>query len=89
MYSYRGYYERNATYPFGDHVRMGANELAESYRSYIGQPMMGWKGGDYIISEDELIYYADRGETGPSIIGFHCDHRGIWKPVLLEEDYHY
>ncbi|ANA86610.1 hypothetical protein PBI_CLUBL_112 [Gordonia phage ClubL] len=91
VHSYRGWYERNATTPTGL-VRTAA-ELADFYQSEIGETMGGWKGGDYIISADELIYYADYGDSGPLIIGLEpVDHGGFMRsafsPVLLT-DPHY
>lgn len=81
--SYRGYYERNATEPC-DWVR-AASVLAENYSEAIGSPITGYKGGDYTVNEDELIYYAGYGDTGPQICGLEIAADGIYQPVLVEE----
>lgn len=85
--SYRGYYERNATEPAND-VQAG-NWLAEKYSNEVGKAMQGWKGGDYLASVDELIYYAPVGDIGPCIIGLEADGDGLYRPVLLAYDNHF
>lgn len=85
--SYRGWYDRNATEPV--EYATPANTLAAFYRSEVGKPIVGYKGGDYIVSENEPIYYAEWGLTGPTIIGFEPDDSDVYHPVLLEENYRF
>lgn len=85
--SYRGYYERNAIGP-NTHGAL-ASRLADIYEEQIGNPIEGYKGGDYNVSADELVYLADYGDTGPCIIGFQEVESGLHEPVLLEQDYHF
>lgn len=85
--SYRGYYERNATQPCS--YQASAAVLASEYRSQVGKPITGYKGGDYTVSADELIYYAAEGETGPAIIGLEPSETGVYRPVLLGRDDHW
>ena len=80
--SYRGYYERNATH-YGKTRK--ASKLAARYQAEIGKPIYGWKGGDYTVDSDELIYYAGRGDCGPQICGFELGAGGVYRPVLVEE----
>ena len=84
--SYRGYYERNATTPCNS--ALAASVLVELYRSQIGLPITGYKGGDYTVDPDQLIYYADYGDTGPCILGLERGADGVYRPVLLAEDWH-
>lgn len=79
--SYRGYYERNATEPCA--FIHSASALADWYRKEIGKDIYGWKGGDYTVSPDELVYYAGSGDCGPNIIGLERAEDGVWEPVLL------
>ena len=81
--SYRGYYERNATAPCG--LVHHADFLAEQYRREIGKDIRGWKGGDFTASLDELVYYADIGETGPQIVGLRAGDDGVYEPILVKE----
>ena len=37
------------------------------------------------MSLDELIYYADIGETGPQIVGLRAGDDGVYEPLLVEE----
>lgn len=81
--SYRGYYERNALTPseFVHH----ADFLADLYRRQEGDDIRGWKGGDFKVSLDEQVYYADIGETGPQIAGFQLADDGVYELILVEE----
>lgn len=81
--SYRGYYERNATAPCG--LVHHADFLAQMYRKDIGKDLHGWKGGTFTASVDELIYYADIGETGPQIVGFRLGDDGVYELILVKE----
>lgn len=81
--SYRGYYERNATYPCN--LVHHADFLADMYRKQVGKDIRGWKGGDFQVSLDELIYYADIGETGPQIVGFRRGDDGVYELILVKE----
>lgn len=87
--SYRGYYERNAVEPGEFAVPPFATELASSYENQIGKPIEGYKGGDYTVSDDELVYLAGDGDTGPAIIGFENVYLNTWRPVLLAESWRY
>ena len=87
VYSYRGYYERNATEPTNEVYP--ATTLANSYRSQIGNVMQGWKGGYYPVRQDQLVYYVGEGDTGPVIIGIECGEDNVHHPVLLADDYHF
>ena len=88
VYSYRGYYERNATAPCG--LTHTGRLLADLYRKQIGKDMQGWKGGDYRVDGGELIYYTSQRDTGPCIIGLEqAGVDGYYEPVLLDEDRHF
>lgn len=82
--SYRGYYERTSTEPNSD--THSAKDLANWYQDQIGEPMFGYKGGDYTVDADELIYYAGYGDTGPNIIGLEKGSDGVYELVLLGGD---
>lgn len=85
--SYRGYYERNAVEP-DEGTIIPASLAAYELESQIGNSITGYKGGDYVISADELVYYASYGKTGPSIIGLESDG-DFYRLILLGEDYHF
>lgn len=84
--SYRGYYDRNAIAP-GPSVN--AHDLADTYTKQIGNLTHGYKGGEYSVKADELVYYASYGDTGPSIIGLEASDDGFYRPVLLAEDWRF
>jgi hypothetical protein len=68
LFSYRGHYERSAVLVSRDPIR--ASDLADRYESQLGKEVMGYKGGDFIISADELVYVvSDERSTG----NFVCD----------------
>lgn len=85
--SYRGYYERNAIEPQA--LWLDADILADTYQEQVGKPIMGYKGGDYNVDDDQLVYLAGYGDTGPCIIGLHEVESGLYEPVLLEHDCHF
>ena len=81
--SYRGYYERIAINR-GDWVR--ARSLADDLAEKIGKTMIGYKGGEFPITEQTLVHVADYGYTGPMLVGFILDSdSGDITPVLVEE----
>lgn len=87
--SYRGYYERNAIYPARDNIQ-NPHVLAEKYAAQIGKPTVGWKGGDFRVADDQLVYLAQEGDTGPAIIGLRQNpFTKVYEPVLLAEDWHF
>ncbi|AMS02724.1 hypothetical protein BJD55_gp042 [Gordonia phage Yvonnetastic] len=88
VHSYRGYYERNATKDLRGGFRK-AGDLAARYRASIGDPIHGWKGGEYKVQGEELIYYADYGDTGPCILGLEPNDQGVYELILLADDHHY
>lgn len=63
-HSYRGYYERLAFEP-KDHTTIG--EMLAAAKSALNETFDGYKGGEYIMSEDVECYLADLGCTGESI----------------------
>jgi hypothetical protein len=85
VHSYRGYYERNCTEPSSDTLT-GAS-LAKAYRGEIGKEITGWKGGDFYVSADELIYYADTGNTGPAICALEAEPDGVYEVVAVVENF--
>jgi hypothetical protein len=85
IHSYRGYYERNATTP--SQYTLAADTLANAYRTEIGKPITGWKGGDYIVKANELIYYTDHGNTGAAIAGLVAGEDGVYEPIGVVTEY--
>ena len=85
IHSYRGYYERNATTP-ADYV-LAADTLANAYRAEIGKEIHGWKGGDYTVKADELIYYTAPRDTGAAIAGLTPGEDGIYEPIGVPTEY--
>ena len=86
IFSYRGYYERNAVRKDEGYF----NQAHVAARS-LQEPIHGWKGGDYTVQHDELIYLVDSvSDTGPCFIGLAQNaENGRYRPVLLEEDWHF
>lgn len=83
IHSYRGYYERNAIEP--DLPNHEARYLADQYQRQIGQPIYGYKGGEWRISDSENVYLASYGDTGPNICGLvPSGEPHVWEPLLVE-----
>lgn len=87
IFSYRGYYERMDLAPSfesGDwEGTYLASDLVKAYESQLGGTMTGYKGGDFTIREDEAVYCAGYGNTGPAIVGL-VERDGVVMPVLCE-----
>lgn len=69
MTSYRGYYEDLALEPSNTdqgHNTVGA--LRDLLTQGIGQIMHGYKGGEYPITEQTLLWVAAYGETGQMLL---------------------
>lgn len=89
VHSYRGYYERNAIDRVSS-ATWNAEDLAADLAAEIGKDIHGYKGGDYSVDEDELVYLAGYDETGPCIIGLaETDIAGHYEPIVLSQDYHF
>lgn len=86
LHSDRGFYERSATAPAPGRRQL-AFDLAMKLEEQIGKPTVGWKGGDFTVSEDLPVHVGEYGDTGPSILGFEVDQAGVWRPLLLAESY--
>jgi hypothetical protein len=82
--SYRGYYERNCIEPDPTYS-MYAPALYDALNSYVGGPITGYKGGDYIVSLNEYVYVSDYSMTGPVLIGFQEVGPQRFEPILLED----
>ena len=83
LHSYRGFYERSATAP--DTMNWTAAALANHLEGQIGDPIYGWKGGEYAVSENEPLHVAPHGATGPAICGFEPVGDGVYEPVVITE----
>lgn len=64
-HSYRGYYERLAFEL--DREPSTVDDWLALLRSCVGRTFQGWKGGDFTMGEDSLVYVANEGSTGEPI----------------------
>lgn len=65
--SYRGYYS-DLAFCKGDEPRSVASLLEEA-RTANGKTFEGYKGGDFTMSDDTPLWFAEYGCLGPAIIG--------------------
>lgn len=63
-HSYRGWYERLA---FEDGGVMTVGDCVGFAKSAVGNVFIGWKGGEFLMTLDTLVYSASRGSTGEEI----------------------
>lgn len=75
--SYRGRYKHVAIDPDGTTT---AGELREALLEMQGTTMTGYKGGDFPVTEDCLVFLAGWGDLGPMLVDF----EGA-EPVACEE----
>ena len=75
--SYRGYYEHIGIEP-GETT---ATELHDALAAGLGTTMHGYKGGEYVVSGDCLVFVAHYGMTGDRLI-----HVGDDGGIITMED---
>jgi len=65
--SYRGYYEDLAIM-FNDKKAPSCEQFRNDLRNCIGKEFYGYKGGDYTMGEDTLVWVANSGNTGGTAV---------------------
>lgn len=91
--SYRGYYSDLAIVPIAARedpsmvwrARSGA-ELREALQSALGKRFTGWKGGDFVMSEDTPLWMARDGELGRAIVGIDVTPNAVLLRTLEVDD---
>lgn len=85
--SYRGYYERLAIDPDGPPCTVA--EFVKRARACVGTTFHGWKGGEFVMTENTLVHIARRGETTDNrIVGVELnDDGGVDLLVAHVEDW--
>ena len=70
-HSYRGYYS-DLAFESSNRLRK-ASEILSDCLSVLGKTLEGWKGGDFLMSEDTPLWIAAEGCCGQKIIGINPD----------------
>lgn len=65
--SYRGYYEDLAI-GYKRHESCTVASLLKMLEEVDGQTLTGWKGGDYVMDSDTVLWMANPGESGSMAI---------------------
>lgn len=69
-HSYRGYYEDLAFETDPDPITVA--QFLSLCRSVHGQTLQGWKGGDYLMGDDAVLWIAVKGHSsGRAVMGAH------------------
>ena|SRR5690349_15752338 len=79
IHSYRGYYEQLAIGYGHDDITV-ADLLALCERA-VGKTFTGYKGGDYVMSENTPVWVANHNEAGGTAIVYVQDQD--WRIVLI------
>jgi len=66
-HSYRGYYEELAVERIDGPQTVA--EFVDLLRSQIGVTHVGWKGGEFVMTEHTGVWVADEGSTGEPLTG--------------------
>lgn len=69
-HSYRGFYEDLAFQSSRDGATISASSLLDVCKSCIGRKFMGYKGGEYVMSEDTPLWVAEYGRGGDKLVEF-------------------
>lgn len=81
--SYRGYYSELCVAPSVGR-EMSACEFSNVLADQIGKTYEGYKGGEYMMTEDTELYLAKYGRTGEKIVGIEKD--GNTLSFITEEE---
>lgn len=82
IHSYRGYYDQLAIgYNNEAGYNMRVSELLPLLRDALGATFQGYKGGDYVMSENTPVWVANYNEAGSTAIVDVVDQG--WR-ILLE-----
>ena len=78
-HSYRGYYEDFAlAYESGGECCIGT--LVRYLKSVLGETLTGYKGGEYTMSDDTVVWVANHNESGGTAIVDVVDDE--WRVIL-------
>lgn len=67
--SYRGYYsDLSIEYSFDGSNRLTCGELLKKAKECIGKTFVGYKGGDFTMTEHSVIWISNYGETTNAIL---------------------
>ncbi len=73
LQSYRGFYEDAALATV--QLTLPARRFRERLKDQVGTPLYGYKGGEYVVSKDTLVWVSDYGVTsGIAVTGYSMDH---------------
>lgn len=84
-HSYRGYYEDLALgYESGSDCCVGT--LVRSLKSMLGATLTGYKGGNYTMGDDTVVWVANHNESGGTAIVdvVDDDWRVILKTMMVD-----
>lgn len=66
--SYRGYYEDLCVMP-SDHDVFSVAQVLKEAREAVGERFTGYKGGDFWMTKNTILWVASYGDTGRKLIG--------------------
>ena len=84
--SYRGYYEDLSIQP--REMSKDVVEVLAEARACLGECFEGYKGGDFYMSKDSLLWVARYGETGGNMVtGIRPEATRVVIETTLHDDY--
>jgi hypothetical protein len=85
--SYRGYYEDLALgwEPQSNYPEPTVPMLLEVLKGQLGTTVHGYKGGDYTVSRNQILFVANYGDTGSTcIVGVDSGYLTVIRTVCAE-----
>jgi hypothetical protein len=67
-HSYRGYYSDLSIGTFSD-TPTTVEEAVNILKKAVGKTYTGYKGGDFEMNQDTLLWFADYSDCGPAVVG--------------------
>lgn len=81
-HSYRGYY-RDLAFQSNLYLNTSVKEALNLTKGCVGATFEGWKGGEYKMTKDTLIWIADPGCSGHQLLDIDEDGGLILKQELI------
>lgn len=75
-YSWRGSYDLPAVeYTYSDSPSGTVNEVIHNLRKIDGKAVTGYKGGAFLLNNDDVLYFANHGMSGDSIAAIDVEEK--------------
>lgn len=86
-HSYRGYYQDLAFEDLEAGATKTTAEFIEVLEGCVGKTFEGWKGGDFVMSEQTPLWRAYKGDCGEAVVSVKATNRAAVIKTMRDEAY--